>query len=278
MQDKPRVIKRDYLHKPNGPGFSVWEPGILTLSLRHDGRLIPCLNSNIFLLCVPELPLEDGTTIDPGIYIAAYLDGFEDGEKWFTETYKVSNDVFWTNSKDLVAALKDAFFVCDPYSKSPKNMWSKWLTRWPLGLSIKGMKEFGFYAALYSSVIELKFKHPKQFKDFDKVEEPETNEVLEDPINGSLKRASHYFILLWELGLIDALKKRCEGISAQRLGEIIELITGQKSDDFRKAISQHDPSTYKIFNVEGMRAVAKQLSDFGITPTQINKKLKTMKK
>ena len=93
-----------------------------------------------------------------------------------------------------------------------------------------------------------------------------------------IEKANQIFILLWELGMIDALKKRCEGVPARQLGQLIEIITSTKADNFRKAVSHEDPSTEKIFTQKAMQDVSALLFQIGITPIRIEKKLKGITK
>jgi hypothetical protein len=68
------------------------------------------------------------------------------------------------------------------------------------------------------------------------------------------------------LGIIDFLQDKYSYLTAQRLGELCQLITGKnKLDDFRKVF--HNDSreqTCKAFTEKAKREVKSQLVKFGI--------------
>lgn len=93
----------------------------------------------------------------------------------------------------------------------------------------------------------------------------DTSEEQLPPIEASLKYAANYVVLLHTLGILDYLKTNYN-IPAQRLGELCELITGQKTHYFREAFSNHDPQKSRAFTPKGRREVASELMKFGINP------------
>lgn len=110
----------------------------------------------------------------------------------------------------------------------------------------------------------------------------EINNKMDEQIHSTtegdqIQVAAHAFVILWELGLIDALKEKGQQ-NYSELGKFLEVITGKKSGDFRKAISNHDPSTHDLFNEKSLQSAAKILDSYKIKHPRIDKKIREMKK
>ena len=165
-------LAANYLDLPETDGFSMYERGNQFYTITIDGHPVPVLNSNIYKLFNPNLPLSDGTTIDGMRLLAIYIEGFKKGKDHFKEYYNLDSPV----TSNLVENLRRAFYVEDPVTKDDAGLpWENWLFRHSSKFDLLDVFNFGFYAALYLSVLELKAHFPVEFKEFDSLPDTEEN-------------------------------------------------------------------------------------------------------
>lgn len=118
------------------------------------------------------------TTVDGIKYFKTYFDAYIEGEKYFADNYAVSADTIYGKRGDLyIDNLRQNFFFSG--DSQNKRGWNFVKFRFPLVLTKKEIKLFGFYSGIVSSVEALAEKHPKPFEAFEAAEPQKETKAAE---------------------------------------------------------------------------------------------------
>tara|TARA_R110000803_G_scaffold75179_2_gene139496 strand:+ start:477 stop:1433 length:957 start_codon:yes stop_codon:yes gene_type:complete len=126
-----------------------------------------------FILTSKQVPaLEDlrkETFINGFDYLDTYVDGYRRGEQYFKKEFRVSpNTLYGVNAEQYVRDLHLNYFHVVHISSH--QGWSYVKKNYPIILTHKAVKEFGYYSGIVNKVDEQIEKHPRLFATFDKCE------------------------------------------------------------------------------------------------------------
>ncbi|MCZ2128686.1 MAG: hypothetical protein LC109_00275 [Bacteroidia bacterium] len=109
------------------------------------------------------------TTINGRDYIETYIKGYKEGEQYFENEFKVSpTTLYGANAEQYVRDIHLNFFHI-PHTGLNKG-WSYVKKSYPMILTHKAVKEFGYYSGIVNKVEEQVKKYPRLFATFDKCE------------------------------------------------------------------------------------------------------------
>jgi hypothetical protein len=121
-----------------------------------------------------ELPAQNmdtrkETTVNGLEYLKTYIRGYKEGEQYFETEFKVSPDtIYGANAEQYVRDIHLNFFHVR--HKGINEGWGYVKKQYPIILTHKAVKEFGYYSGIVNKVEEQVKKYPRQFAAFDKCE------------------------------------------------------------------------------------------------------------
>jgi hypothetical protein len=102
-------------------------------------------------------------------YLNSYVEGFKEGEQYFENEFKVSpNTLYGGNAEQYVRDIHLNFFHV--MHTGINEGWGYVKKQYPLILTHKAVKEFGYYSGIVNKVEEQVKKYPRLFATFDKCE------------------------------------------------------------------------------------------------------------
>ena len=120
-------------------------------------------------LLVLNMETKTDTEINGSEYFKTYVEGYKEGEIYFEKEYKVSsNTLYGANAGPYVKDLHLNFFHIKHIDI--KEGWSFVKNQYPLIVTHKIIKEFGYYSGIVNKVEEQVKKYPQLFATFDKCE------------------------------------------------------------------------------------------------------------
>jgi hypothetical protein len=121
-------------------------------------------------------------------YVSTYIEAYKQGEQYFENEVKVSpNTIYGANAELYVRDIHLNFFHVQ--HTGTKEGWGYVKKQYPITLTHKEVKEFGYYSGIVNKVEEQVKKYPQLFAAFDKCEhnlppqQTETNK-LKAPVLG----------------------------------------------------------------------------------------------
>lgn len=166
------LLPNDY---PDGERFSRTKKSFERGALREIGFGKNKLKAKVYSWQMAALfALSNNKTIDGNgqqisqfRLLEAYYNGFTQGLAKFKELYPVS--LFFADQKQYVQTLHYACYHTDPITGKHEKRWSKMINSWlEMFTSFEMLKQFGFYAGLYSGVTEMKSIYPIPFTNLEK--------------------------------------------------------------------------------------------------------------
>jgi hypothetical protein len=109
------------------------------------------------------------TTVNGRNYLNTYIEAYKEGEQYFETEFKVSpNTLYGANAEQYVKDIHLNFFHVQ--HTGANEGWCYVKKNYPIILTYKAIKEFGFYSGIVNKVEEQVKKYPRLFASFDKCE------------------------------------------------------------------------------------------------------------
>lgn len=109
------------------------------------------------------------TIINGWDYLNTYIEAYKEGEQYFETEFKVStNTLYGANAEQYVRDIHLNFFHVQ--HTGTNEGWSYVKKQYPIILTHKAVKEFGYYSGIVNKVEEQVKKYPRLFATFDKCE------------------------------------------------------------------------------------------------------------
>lgn len=124
------------------------------------------------------------TTVNGWEYLKTYIEAYKEGEQYFETEFKVSpNTLYGANAEQYVRDIHLNFFHVKHTGIS--EGWGYVKKQYPIIITHKAVKEFGYYSGLVNKVEEQVKKYPRLFTTFDKCEHnlpPQQTEMKTDKL------------------------------------------------------------------------------------------------
>jgi len=142
------------------------------------------------------------TNINGWEYLKTYIEAYKEGEQYFETEFKVSpNTLYGANAEQYVRDIHLNFFHVQ-HTRINEG-WGYVKKQYPIILTHKAVKEFGYYSGIVNKVEEQVKKYPLLFATFDKCEHnlPPQPIVKQKPIKyGANEYALTYIFDLYAIG------------------------------------------------------------------------------
>ena len=130
----------------------------------YTPQLAVILTSNE--LSARNMETQTETTVNGRNYLNTYIEAYKEGEQYFEKEFKVSaNTLYGENAEQYVKDIHINYFHTN-HSGTIEG-WGYVKKEYPIILTHKAIKEFGFYSGIVNKVEEQVKKYPKQFQRFD---------------------------------------------------------------------------------------------------------------
>lgn len=116
-----------------------------------------------------NLDTQKETTVNGWEYLKTYIEAYKEGEQYFETEFKVSpNTLYGANAEQYVRDIHLNFFHVKHTELN--EGWGYVKKQYPIILTHKAVKEFGYYSGIVNKVEEQVKKYPRLFATFDKCE------------------------------------------------------------------------------------------------------------
>ena len=120
-------------------------------------------------LSARNMDTQTETIINGSEYLNTYIEAYKEGEQYFETEFKVSTDTLYgANAEQYVRDIHLNFFHVQ--HTGTNEGWSYVKKQYPMILTHKAVKEFGYYSGIVNKVEEQVKKYPRLFATFDKCE------------------------------------------------------------------------------------------------------------
>lgn len=120
-------------------------------------------------LSARNMDTQTETNINGSEYLNTYIEAYKEGEQYFETEFKVStNTLYGANAEQYVRDIHLNFFHVQ--HTGTNEGWSYVKKQYPMILTHKAVKEFGYYSGIVNKVEEQVKKYPRLFATFDKCE------------------------------------------------------------------------------------------------------------
>lgn len=120
-------------------------------------------------LSARNMDTQTETIINGSEYLKTYIEAYKEGEQYFETEFKVStNTLYGANAEQYVRDIHLNFFHVQ--HTGTNEGWSYVKKQYPMILTHKAVKEFGYYSGIVNKVEEQVKKYPRLFATFDKCE------------------------------------------------------------------------------------------------------------
>lgn len=214
------------------------------------------------ILTSKELPTRNmdtqtETNINGWEYLKTYIEAYKEGEQYFETEFKVSpNTLYGANAEQYVRDIHLNFFHVK--HNGINEGWGYVKKQYPIILTHKAVKEFGYYSGIVNKVEEQVKKYPRLFATFDKCEHNLPPQQTEKP-KPELK-LKDFFIKEVSSDTIEAIQTEFRELEGKDLAiliyllhkehKIIEILTNSKTkgrSSFVKSLKENDkPSMQKV--------------------------------
>lgn len=129
-------------------------------------------------MSVLNLDTNTETTINGFDYLETYVKAYKEGEQYFESEYKVSQNILYSpEGEQYVRGIHENFF----HTRHTTSIegWGYVKKSYPIILTHKNIKEFGYYSGIVNKVEELVKKHRFPFVKFEKCEHDLISEKTE---------------------------------------------------------------------------------------------------
>jgi hypothetical protein len=190
------------------------------------------------------------TNINGWEYLKTYIEAYKEGEQYFETEFKVSpNTLYGANAEQYVRDIHLNFFHVK--HTGINEGWGYVKKQYPIILTHKAVKEFGYYSGIVNKVEEQVKKYPRLFATFDKCEHNLPPQQTEKP-KPELK-LKDFFIKEVSSDTIEAIQTEFRELEGKDLAiliyllhkehKIIELLTNSKTKgrkSFVKCLTETD--------------------------------------
>ena len=120
-------------------------------------------------LSARNMDTQTETIINGSEYLKTYIEAYKEGEQYFETEFKVStNTLYGANAEQYVRDIHLNFFHVQ--HTGTNEGWSYVKKQYPMILTHKAVKEYGYYSGIVNKVEEQVKKYPRLFATFDKCE------------------------------------------------------------------------------------------------------------
>lgn len=197
------------------------------------------------------------TNINGWEYLKTYIEAYKEGKQYFETEFKVSpNTLYGANAEQYVRDIHLNFFHVK--HTGINEGWGYVKKQYPIILTHKAVKEFGYYSGIVNKVEEQVKKYPRLFATFDKCEHNLPPQQTEKP-KPELK-LKDFFIKEVSSDTIEAIQTEFRELEGKDLAiliyllhkehKIIEILTSSKTkgrSSFVKSLKENDkPSMQKV--------------------------------
>lgn len=147
------------------------------------------------ILRVQNMDDQTETTINGWNYLNTYIEAYKEGERYFEAEFKVSpNTIYGANAEQYVRDIHQNFFHVQ--HTGINEGWGYVKKQYPVILTHKAMKEFGYYSGIVNKVEEQAKKHPQLFAAFEKCEHnlPKQTETKTDKLKAELGKYGFFYL------------------------------------------------------------------------------------
>lgn len=160
--------------------------------IENNGSFVVNVKNDKVKIYTPELALilafqelkalntetKEETLIDSFDYLITYIEAYKEGERYFEENFSVSpNTLYGENAQQYIKDIHLNFFHIFHYGAN--EGWGFVKNNYPLILTHKVIKEFGYYSGIVDKVEAMVKKYPKQFQTFEICEHQNSTEQNE---------------------------------------------------------------------------------------------------
>jgi hypothetical protein len=134
-------------------------------------------------LSARNMDTQTETNINGSEYLKTYIEAYKEGEQYFETEFKVStNTLYGANAEQYVRDIHLNFFHVQ--HTGINEGWSYVKKQYPMILTHKAVKEFGYYSGIVNKVEEQVKKYPRLFATFDKCEHNLPHQpIIESPFS-----------------------------------------------------------------------------------------------
>jgi hypothetical protein len=133
------------------------------------------------------------TVVNGRDYLNTYIEAYKEGEQYFENEFKVTaNTLYGLNAEMYVRDIHLNFFHIN--HSGAHEGWSYVKKNFPLVVTYKVIKDFGYYSGIVSKVEAMVKKYPKQFQTFDICEHNQQPQQIETVKNIEIKKELHNHI------------------------------------------------------------------------------------
>lgn len=163
-------------------------------------------------LSARNMDTQTETIINGWDYLNTYIEAYKEGEQYFETEFKVStNTLYGANAEQYVRDIHLNFFHVQ--HTGTNEGWSYVKKQYPIILTHKAVKEFGYYSGIVNKVEEQVKKYPRLFATFDKCE----HNLPPQPIAKQNDKLSDLITHQKGIEIIDAIKIQYKNIKGKQL-------------------------------------------------------------
>jgi hypothetical protein len=166
------------------------------------------------------------TAVNGWEYLKTYIEAYKEGEQYFETEFKVSpNTLYGINAEQYVRDIHLNFFHV--LHNGANKGWNYVKNNYPLILTHRTVKEFGYYSGIVNKVEQQIHKHPRLFATFDKCEHdlaPEKTETKTDKLKARLGEYGFFELPMVKQLSTENQQRLIELISAKGLPYTIAMI------------------------------------------------------
>ncbi|MDP8217634.1 MAG: hypothetical protein P9M03_02785 [Candidatus Theseobacter exili] len=196
--EKQKDIRYSITSIENGEYKNVFYYRVLKGDIETDGFVLFPMNTGAikvynaeqaFILSNRALEVENCDTkelitIDGIQYLKSFLDGYKQGELYFSNEFKGSPTVIYgEHSESYIGTILNHFY--DTEHETGRKGWQFIRFEYPVILTHKTIRKYGYYSGIVNKVQELIKLHPEPFKKVPIVSQPQPikNKDLEEKEN-----------------------------------------------------------------------------------------------
>lgn len=163
------------------------------------------------------------TNINGWEYLKTYIEAYKEGEQYFETEFKVSpNTLYGANAEQYVRDIHLNFFHVK--HTGINEGWGYVKKQYPIILTHKAVKEFGYYSGIVNKVEEQVKKYPRLFAKFDKCE----HNLPPQPIIKKKPEPNEKLITFKNSETIDKIHSELKGYFPNKEAELLKALKGEQ--------------------------------------------------
>ena len=180
------------------------------------------------ILTSEELPsrnmdTQTETNINGWEYLKTYIEAYKEGEQYFETEFKVSpNTLYGANAEQYVRDIHLNFFHVK--HTGINEGWGYVKKQYPIILTHKAVKEFGYYSGIVNKVEEQVKKYPRLFATFDKCE----HNLPPQPIVKQKPELNEKLITFKNSETINKIHSELKGYFPNKEAELLKALQGEQ--------------------------------------------------